>query len=64
MGAKEECVKERFFLVWGGGSGGGGACFWITNEFLSSEKYYYNDKTIDFSTSSVMLRSGLKIHHH
>ena len=53
-----------FFVLGRREWGGGGACFWITNEFLSSEKYYYNDKTIDFSTSSVMLRSGLRIHHH
>ena len=42
-GAKEECVKEIFFLT----------------------ENANNDKTIDFfSTSSVMLLSGLKIHHH
>ena len=42
-----------------GGGGGGGA------KEECRKECYYNDKTIDlFSTSSVMLLSGLKIHHH
>ena len=34
-GAKEECVKENFFL--GGGAGAGGACLWISIQFLLSD---------------------------
>ena len=61
-GAKEECVKEIFFL--GGGAGGGHACGFLFS-FSKVTENANNVKTIDFfSTSSVMLLSGLKIHHH
>ena len=60
-------MKEIFFFFGGGGGGGrggGGTCLWISiHFFLSDGECYHNDKTI-FSTSSVMLLSGLKIHHH
>ena len=60
-GAKEECVKENF---WGGGRRGGHACGFLFN-FSKVTENANNDKTIDFfSTSSVMLLLGLKIHHH
>ena len=59
-GAKEECVNENFF----GGGRGGHACGFLFN-FSKVTENANNDKTIDFfSTSSVMLLSGLKIHHH
>ena len=49
---------------WGGGAGGGHACGFLFN-FSKVTENANNDKTIDFfSTSSVMLLSGLKIHHH
>ena len=60
-GAKEECVKEKFFWARGGG---GHACGFLFN-FSKVTENANNDKTIDFfPTSSVMLLSGLKIHHH
>ena len=53
-------MKEN---VWGG-PGGGHACGFLFN-FSKVTENANNDKTIDFfSTSSVMLLSGLKIHHH
>ena len=48
----------------GGGRRGGHACGFLFN-FSKVTENANNDKTIDFfSTSSVMLLSGLKIHHH
>ena len=44
--------------------GGGHACGFLFN-FSKVTENANNDKTIDFfSTSSVMLLSGLKSHHH
>ena len=58
-GAKEECVKEKFFL------GQGGDAYGFLFNFSKVTENANNDKTIDFfPTSSVMLLSGLKIHHH
>ena len=61
-GAKEECVKESL----GGGRGRGGhACGFLFNLSKVTENAIITIKLlIFFSTSSVMLLSGLKIHHH
>ena len=56
-GAKEECVKKIF----GGDREGGDACGFLFNFSTVTENAII---TINlFSTSSVMLLSGLKIHH-
>ena len=55
-------MREGNFF--GGRGGGGHACGFLFN-FSKVTENANNDKTIDFfSTSSVMLLSGLKIHHH
>ena len=55
-------MGERKFF--GGAPGGGHACGFLFN-FSTVTENANNNKTIDFfSTSSVMLLSGLKIHHH
>ena len=60
-GTKKECVKEMFFF----GGEGGGACLWILFNFSKvTENAIMTIKLLIFSTSSVMLLSGLKIHHH
>ena len=60
-GAKEECVKE-FFV---GGGARGHACGFLFNFSKVAESAIITIKLlIFFSKSSVMLLSGLKIHHH
>ena len=57
-------MRERNFFFGGGGAGVRHACGFLFN-FSKVTENANNDKTIDFfSTSSVMLLSGLKIHHH
>ena len=56
-GAKEECLKEIF---WGRGH----ACGFLFNFSKVTENAIIAIKLLIFSTSSVMLLSDLKIHHH
>ena len=56
-GAKEECVKEIFFL------GGGHACGLLYNFSKMTENAIITIKLLIFSAFSVMLLSGLRIHH-
>ena len=60
-GAKEECVKANF---WGAGMGGGHACGFLFNFSKVTDNAIITIKLLIFSTSSVMLLLGLKIHHH
>ena len=56
-------MREGNFFFWGGG--GGHACGFLFNFSKVTENAIITDKTIDFfSSSSVTLLSGLKIHHH
>ena len=58
-GSKEVCVKEIFW-----GVGGGHACGFLFNFSKVTENAIITIKLLIFSTSSVMLLSGLKIHHN
>ena len=49
-------MREGIFWGWWGG-GGGHACGFLENAIMTI-------KLLIFSPSSVMLLSGLKIHHH
>ena len=61
----EECEKG-FFCVWGGGGGGGRghACGFPFNFSKVTENAIITIKLLIFSTSSLMLLSSLKTHHH
>ena len=52
------------FVFLGGGGGGGHACGFLFNFSKVTENAIITIKLLVFSTSSVMLLSGLKIHHH
>ena len=57
-------MRVEIFL-WGGGGGvwGGHACGFLFNFSKVTENAIITTKLLIFSTSSVMLLSGLKIHH-
>ena len=57
-GGKEECEKEFF------GGTGGHPCGFLFNFSKVTENALITIKLLIFSTSSVMLLSGLKIHLH
>ena len=54
----------KFVFLGGGGGGGGHACGFLFNFSKVTENAIITIKLLVFSTSSVMLLSGLKIHHH
>ena len=56
-------MREGNVFLWRGR--GGGAGLWILFNFSKvTENAIMTIKLLIFSTSSVMLLSGLKIHHH
>ena len=57
-------MPEGNFLGRGGGGGGGHACRFLFNFSKVTENAIIAIKLLIFSTSLVMLLSGLKIHHH
>ena len=57
-------MREGIFFLGGGAGGRGHACGFLFNFSKVTENAIITIKLLIFSTSSVMLLSGLKIHHH
>ena len=57
-------MREGDLLGRGGGRGGWHACGFLFNFSRVTENAIITIKLLIISTSSVMLLSGLKIHHH